>query len=67
MVDKGELLELAAHYVVILVIVTIALAAIQSVVDLGFWAELAVIVVIVAVYRPAVKALGMEPSAWHSE
>ncbi|WP_436923201.1 hypothetical protein [Halosimplex amylolyticum] len=68
MVDKGDLLELAAHYVVILVIVTVVLAVVRSVVgDVGFWVELAVIVVLVALYRPLVKSLGMEPSAWRSE
>ncbi|MFC7193543.1 hypothetical protein ACFQL4_01010 [Halosimplex aquaticum] len=53
MVDTGELLELVAHYVVILIIVTIVLAVVRSVVgDIGFWVELGVIVVLVALYRP---------------
>ncbi|WP_459194485.1 hypothetical protein [Halosimplex sp. J119] len=67
MVDKRDLLELAAHYVVILVVVTVVLAALRNFVELGFWAELAVIVVIVAVYRPIVTSLGVEPDAWRTE
>ncbi|MFC7140244.1 hypothetical protein ACFQMA_10430 [Halosimplex aquaticum] len=59
MVDTGELLELVAHYVVILIIVTIVLAVVRSVVgDIGFWVELGVIVVLVALYRPPRQVAG---------
>ena len=68
MVNKQEILELVAHYVVILVIVTVVLAVVRNAVgDISFWAELGVIIVLVALYRPAVKALGYEPNAWKSE
>jgi len=64
--DRSQILELVAHYLVIVVIVTILLGVVRAAVgDLGFWAELAVVVAIVALYRPAVKAIGMEPSAWN--
>jgi len=65
MVDRRQLLELAVHYVVILVIVTAVLAVARNAVgDLGFWVELAVVIALVALYRPVVKALDVAPSAW---
>jgi ABC-type transport system involved in cytochrome bd biosynthesis fused ATPase/permease subunit len=68
MVNRQEILELVAHYVVILVIVTVVLAVVRNAVgDISFWVELGVIIVLVALYRPAVKTLGYEPSAWQSE
>jgi len=68
MVNRQEVLELVAHYLVILVAVTVVLAVVRNAVgDIGFWVELGVIIVLVALYRPAVKALGYEPSAWKSE
>ncbi|WP_436910969.1 hypothetical protein [Halosimplex marinum] len=64
--DRGQILELVAHYLVIVAIVTVVLGVVQAAVgDLGFWIELGVVVVIVALYRPVVKAIGMEPSAWN--
>ncbi|QLH77059.1 hypothetical protein HZS55_07020 [Halosimplex rubrum] len=64
--DRDQILELVAHYLVIVVIVTVVLGVVRAAVgELGFWLELAVVVVIVAVYRPVVKAIGMEPSAWN--
>ncbi|MFB6141683.1 MAG: hypothetical protein ABEJ26_14760 [Halosimplex sp.] len=65
MVDTRELLELVAHYAVILAVVSVVLAGVRSVVGpVGFWAELAVVVAVVLVYRPVVQALGVAPSAW---
>jgi hypothetical protein len=64
--DRGQILELVAHYLVIVVIVTVVLAGVRAAVgDIGFWVELAVVVAIVALYRPVVKAVDMEPSAWN--
>ena len=65
MVDRRQLLELAVHYVVILVIVSVVLAVARNAVgELSFWAELAVVIALVVVYRPVVKALDVAPSAW---
>ncbi|WP_436929939.1 hypothetical protein [Halosimplex halobium] len=66
--DRGQILELVAHYLVIVVIVTVVLGVVRAAVgDIGFWVELVVVVVIVALYRPVVKAVDMEPSAWKRE
>jgi hypothetical protein len=66
--DRDQILELVAHYLVIVVIVTVVLGVVRTAVgELGFWLELAVVVVIVALYRPVVKAIGMEPSAWQRD
>jgi|GEM_PF-607009 len=63
--DRGQILELVVHYLVIVVIVTVVLGVVRSAVgELGFWLELAVVVVVVALYRPVVKYLDVAPSAW---
>jgi UPF0716 family protein affecting phage T7 exclusion len=63
--DTDRLLELVPHYVAMLVLVYAALAVLRRVAsDLGFWAELVVIIVVVALYRPLVVRLGYAPSAW---
>ena len=68
MVDKRDLLELAAHYVVIVVIVTVLLGGVRAAVgEIGFWGELVVVIAIVVVYRPVVKRLGVEPNAWQTD
>ena len=65
--DKERLLELLAHYVVMLFLVFGGLAVITSAVgDLGFWAELVIVVVIAFSYRPIVVRLGVAPAAWES-
>lgn len=63
--DTEKLLELAGHYLVLLIVVFAVLAVIRRTLgDIGFWPELAVVVVIAFLYRPAVKALGVEPEMW---
>jgi hypothetical protein len=32
--------------------------------EIGFWPELAIIIVVVVVYRPVVMRLGIGPSGW---
>jgi len=65
MVDTGRLLELVPHYLAMLVIVSIVLAAVRAAVgEIGFWPELAVVAVVVAAYRPVVVRLGYAPAAW---
>lgn len=63
--DKNQLLELAPHYVAMLVLVFLVLSIVRIVVgEIGFWVELAIIFAIVFSYRPAVVRLGMGPSGW---
>ncbi|WP_123536259.1 hypothetical protein [Halosimplex salinum] len=68
MVDKRQLLELVGHYAAILLVVTVVLAVVRSAFgEIGFWVELAIVIAVVAVYRPIVKSLGVEPSAWNRD
>ena len=63
--DRDELLEVAAHYAVLFVLVLIVLAVVRNAVgEVGFWVELVVIVAMVFAYRPIVLRLGIAPSAW---
>lgn len=63
--DTDRLIEVAPHYAAMLLLVYLVLAIIGVVIgDLGFWAELVIIVVIVFAYRPVVMRLGIGSSAW---
>jgi len=63
--DKDQLLELAPHYIAMLLVVFLILEVSQAVVgEIGFWLELALILVIVFVYRIVVVQLGVAPSSW---
>ena len=63
--DRNRLVELALHYVVLLGLVLVTLTVVETLVGrLGFWVELAVIFAVVLAYRPAVRYLGVAPSAW---
>lgn len=63
--DKDQLLELAPHYIAMLLVVFFILEVSQAVVgEIGFWLELALILVIVFVYRIVVVQLGVAPSSW---
>lgn len=66
--DTDRLVEVAPHYVVMLVLVYLVLAIVGTAVgDLGFWAEIAIIAVVVFAYRPVVMRLGIGPSAWERQ
>ncbi|MCU4719651.1 hypothetical protein [Halapricum hydrolyticum] len=63
--DREQLIELVPHYVAMLILVFLTLTVISVAVgEIGFWAELALIVVVVFAYRPIVVKLGIGPSAW---
>jgi hypothetical protein len=63
--DTDRLKRLAPHYLAMLVLVFVALEAVRSVVGgIGFWTEVAIIVVVVFAYRPIVVRLGLGPSDW---
>lgn len=63
--DTDRLIQVAPHYVVMLALVYLALAIVGAAVgDPGFWAEIAIIAVVVFAYRPVVMRLGIGPSAW---
>ena len=63
--DTDRLLDLAPHYLAMFILVFLVLGIVRALVgDIGFWVELAVIVVVVFAYRPIVLALGIGPSSW---
>lgn len=63
--DTAKLMELAPHYIAMLILVFGSLAIVRAAVgDLSFWIELIIIVVIVFIYRPIVVRLGVGPRTW---
>ena len=63
--DTDRLLEIAPHYLAMFVLVFLVLAIVRAVVgEIGFWVEMAIILVVVFVYRPVVTRLGIGPSGW---
>jgi uncharacterized membrane protein YdbT with pleckstrin-like domain len=65
--ESNTLVELAPHYLAMLLLVFLVLAVVRTLVgDLGFWIEVVIIFVVVFLYRPGVKRLGVAPSAWEN-
>lgn len=65
MVDRNDVIELAPHYVAMLVFMFLALAIVRSILgEVRFLVELVVVIVVVGLYRPLVLYLGIAPSAW---
>ena len=63
--DTDGLKELAPHYVALMILVFLVLTVVRAVVgDIGFWLELALVLVVVFAYRPIVARLGVAPSGW---
>lgn len=63
--ERAQLIELVPHYLAMLVLVFLVLAVVPAIVgEVGFWVELAVVVVVVFAYRPVVVRLGIGPSIW---
>ena len=63
--DKERILELAPHYLVMMVLVFLILGIARQIIgSFGFWVELGIIVVVVFSYRPIVLRLGVAPSSW---
>lgn len=63
--DTDQLKELVPHYVAMLILVFGGLAVVRAAVgEIGFWTELAIVLLIVLAYRPIVLRLGVAPSAW---
>lgn len=63
--NTDHVLEVAPHYVAMLVIVYVVLTSVQILVGrIGFWTELVIIAVVVFAYRPVVMRLGVGPSVW---
>lgn len=68
MVDRADLVELAPHYVAMLLLTFLALGAVRSAIPgLSFWQEFVVVLVVVFLYRPVVQRLGVGPSAWETD
>ncbi|WP_226022360.1 hypothetical protein [Halomicrobium salinisoli] len=65
MVDTETLKEVLPHYVAMFLLVFLALTVVRATTgEIGFWAELVVIAVVVFAYRPVVHRLGVAPAAW---
>ncbi len=65
MVDTETLRQVLPHYLAMFLLVFLVLAVIRATVgEIGFWAELVVIVAVVFAYRPAAQYLGVAPEAW---
>ena len=63
--DTARLMELAPHYLAMLLLVFLTLAAVEALVgQINFWVEMGIIVVVVFAYRPVVIRLGVAPSGW---
>jgi len=63
--DTDGLKQLAPHYIAMLVLVVLVLTVVQTAVgEIGFWLELAIVLVVVFAYRPIVVRLGVAPSGW---
>ncbi|MBX0293832.1 hypothetical protein [Haloarcula nitratireducens] len=63
--DTDRLTKLALNYLVLFVLVFLVLAAVRAIVgDVGFWVEMAIVVVVAFAYRPVVTRLGVAPSGW---
>ena len=63
--DRDQLIELVPHYIAMLLLVFGTLTVVRSFVgEIGFWVELIIVLVVVVAYRPLVKQLDVEPSAW---
>jgi len=67
--DTDHIRAVAPHYVAMIVLAMVVFGVIQAIIgrELGFWAELAIIAVVVFSYRPAVMALGVGPTVWERE
>ncbi|QSG08007.1 hypothetical protein [Halapricum desulfuricans] len=65
--DREQLIELVPHYVAMLILAFLTLAVVSVAVgEIGFWIEVALIVVVVFGYRLVVVRLGVGPSVWES-
>ncbi len=63
--DLDHVIAVVPHYIAMLLIIAGALSVINALVgDLGFWIELAVVIVIASLYRPIVLRLGIAPEPW---
>lgn len=63
--DTNQLIEVALHYVAMLIAVFLVLFVVRTLVGtVGFWIELLIVLVVAASYRPAVRRLDIAPSAW---
>ena len=63
--DTDRLKELAPHYAAMFLLVFLILIVVQlSVGEVSFWVDLAIVLVVVYVYRPVVIRLGMAPRGW---
>lgn len=63
--DTDRLMELLPHYIAMFIVVFLVLTVVRATVgEIGFWVELAIVFVVVFVYRPVVIRLGVAPSGW---
>ncbi|WP_225332786.1 hypothetical protein [Halomicrobium urmianum] len=68
MVDTETLRQVLPHYVAMFLLVFLVLTLVRALVgEIGFWAELVVIVAVVFAYRPVVQRLDVAPEAWERQ
>ena len=63
--DTDQIKELVPHYLAMLLLVFGTLTVVRTAVgEIGFWTELAIVVLVVFAYRPIVVRLDVAPSVW---
>jgi hypothetical protein len=62
--DRTEFRQLAPHYVAVMALVFVVVAGLDAVAGIPFWIGVVLALVIGAVYRPLVVALGVAPEPW---
>jgi len=68
MVDRDDVVELAVHYLAMLLLMFVALYVLRATASgLNFWLEFVVLVIVVSFYRPVVERLGVSPNAWQRD
>lgn len=65
--DSTELRRLVPHYVAVMVLVFVVVAAVDALAGIPFWVGVVIALGVGAVYRPLVVALGVAPEPWREE
>lgn len=65
---KEHFLEVVPHYLALVALIFLVLFVVRLAVgELGFWIELLIVIAVAFAYPPAVRRLGIAPSAWIQE
>ena len=67
MIDKDRLVEVAPHYIAMLLVMFLVLGIVRSIVgEIDFWTELLILIIIATAYPFLVRYLGVAPSSWEN-